>query len=348
MTLRSSSCQRGDVLRMESKLLHIAIALSVTCGTFLCTARTVSAQTFSPGEIVIIQGFGETTEGRVIRQDSSGVLVLLKDWQDGTYKTGGSSRYYAAADIQHKTATPAANPAGAEPAQGGGGGGGGGYAQPAQQGGGGYEQKVQQGGGGEQADLGGTGPLSKQQIIDYLRARVGTDGPHPKKESVCAAVVEQIKKRGVNFKYGWQDLSDFMKAGANTTVTYAIGDNFGAPVQMPWLMGAWELQFTNATGFFASRDSAAKLGFLSIEPSHTYIWKIHQDDPASQWLDGKWREATPTEMKYQGGAGIVLLNGEQNMDFIVHKDQTATQGQDWINVADLGTRQIKRGGLRKR
>ncbi|MBY0549243.1 MAG: hypothetical protein K2W95_18355 [Candidatus Obscuribacterales bacterium] len=321
---------------MESNLLRMAVAFSMMCGVNLATAHSVSAQSFSPGEIVIIQGFGETTEGRVIKQDSSGVLVLLKDWQDGTYKTGGSSRYYAASEIQHKTATPAANPA----AQGGAGGGysGGGYAQA--QGGG--------GGDGGQADMGGTGPLSKQQIIDYLRARIGTDGPHPKKDSVCAAVVEQIKKRGVNFKYSWQDLSAFMGAGANTTVTYAIGDNFGAPVQMPWLTGAWELQFTNATGFFASRDSAAKLGFLSIEPSHSYIWKIHEDDPASKWIDGKWREATPEEMKYQGGAGIVILNGEQNMDFIVHKDQTATQGQDWINVADLGTRQIKRGGLRKR
>lgn len=328
------------VLRMESKFLRIAAALSA-CGTVSAAHYAVRAQSFSPGEIVIIQSYGQPTEAKVIKQDASGVQVLLKDWQDGTYKPGGSSRYYQLSEVQHKTATTAADPAGS-----GGGSGSAANSQPAaQQGGGGYAQPAAQQ-SGAQADLGGTGPLSKQQIVDYLRSRVGTDGPHPKKESVSAAVVEQIKKRGVNFKYSWQDLSDFSKAGGDTTVRYALADNFGAPVQMPWLLGAWELQFTNATGFFASRDSAAKLGFLSIEPGHTYIWKIHEDDPATKWIDGKWREATPQEMKYQGGAGIVILNGEQNMDFIVHKDPTAAPGQDWINVADLETRQIRRGGLR--
>ncbi|HMW92369.1 MAG TPA: hypothetical protein PKE54_20255, partial [Candidatus Obscuribacter sp.] len=196
------------------------------------------------------------------------------------------------------------------------------------------------------ADLGGTGLLSKQQIVDYLRANVGTDGPHPRKEEVNAAVVEAIKKRGVNFKYSWQDLPDFTKAGGTQVVSYALQDNFGPPASQKWLIGPWELQFTNATGFFASRDSAAKMGFVSIEPGHTYIWKIHQDDPPNQWIDGKWREATAAEMKYQGGAGLVLLDGEQHWDWIVHKDMTANSG-DWINVADINTRQVIRSGVRK-
>ncbi len=309
-------------------------ALSAFSAAF---ASASFAQNFNPGEIVSVRRMGETVDVKVIGQDASGVHVLLKDWQDGTFKPGGSSCYYPASELFRKGAEPqsassvnsvnSANLANAGAA-----------VQPASAG---HEA-------GNANELAGSGPLSKAQIIDFLKARVGTDGPHPKKESISSFLVEEIKKRGVSFKYNsLRDLSDLSKAGADQRVNYALQDNFGVPVKEPWLYGAWELQFTNATGFFASRDSVAKLGFLAIEPGHTYIWKIHEDDSPNKWIEGKWRQASSSEMKYQGGAGIVLLNGEQNDDYIVHKDQTAQAGQDWINVADLSTRQVRRGGLRK-
>ncbi len=307
---------------------------SIFLAAIICPVQSGLAQTFTPGEIVKCKGYGEEIEVKVLKQDASGVLVLLKDWQDGTFKPGGSSRYYSPAELTRVTANPV----------GGATGGATGATQQA------YTQgqaQVQgQGQGAAQAaDLGGSGPLSKQQILDYLTANVGTDGPHPQKDAISAKVVEAIKKRGVNFKASWKD--SYSKAGGNTTVGYAVQDNYGAPVQQPWLFGAWELQFTNVSGFFASRDSVAKMGFVSIEPGHTYIWKIHQDDPATAWIEGKWREATPEEMKYQGGAGLVLLDGEQHLDWIVHKDQTSTLPGDWINVADIDSRQMRRGGVRK-
>lgn len=316
---------------MKKFLFSAVLAGSVLIGSNM----NVIAQTFSPGEIVQANAYGDKVEVKVLKQDASGVQVLLKDWQDGTFKPGGSTRYYAPTELTKMGAGGAAT-AGPGPAYGGG------YS-PSVIGGAGAQTQAAT---GAHAELGGSGPLSKQQIVDYLRANVGTDGPHPKKEATCAAVVAAIKKRGVNFKYSWQDNPDFTKAGGNQTVVYAIQDNFGAPSNMQWLVGPWELQFTNATGFFASRDSAAKMGFVSIEPGHTYIWKIHEDDPPNLWIDGKWREATPEEMKYQGGAGLVLLNGEQHYDWIVHKDMTANSG-DWINVADIGTRQVIRSGVRK-
>lgn len=315
------------------RLGYVVASVSVALSSIL----SVSAQTFNPGEIVNAKAYGELTEVKVVKQDSSGVQVLLKDWQDGTFKPGGSTRYYSPSDLTR--ITPAG---GGGQAAGGGGGGAGGAHQsqlPAMQ----WQAGGQ--GGGQAADLGGSGPLSKQQILDYLAANVGTDGPHPKKEQFCAKVVDAIKKRGVNFKYSWKD--SFSKSGGDQTVVYAIQDNYGSPVPQSWLIGAWELQFTNVTGFFASRDSVAKMGFVSIEPGHSYIWKIHQDDPATSWIEGKWREATPDEMKYQGGAGIVLLDGEQHLDWIVHKDQTSTLPGDWVNVADIDSRQMKRSGVRK-
>lgn len=326
------------------KLLNAA-ALAATIS--LCSIATVCAQTFTPGEIVQANAYGEKVEVKVVKMDNyGGVECLLKDWQDGTFKPGGSTRTFRANELVKLGAGGGGAAAGGGPAYGGGGGaygaataGGGAY------GGGGYGGGAaggQQAQGGASADLGGTGPLSKQQIIGYLKANAGRQGS----QAASAAVVAAIKKRGVNFKANWQDLPEFMQAGGDMTVRYAIGDNYGAPVNQQWLLGPWELQFTNATGFFASRDSAAKMGFVSIEPAHTYIWKIHQDDPPNLWIDGKWREATPEEMKYQGGAGIVLLNGEQHYDWIVHKDQTAESGE-WINVADIQTRQVIRSGVRK-
>lgn len=303
------------------------------------TGTTGRAQNFQPGEIVGTQYCGKPIEVKVIKEDSIGVLVLTRDWQDGTFKEGGSTRYYQASELSHLQPA-AAKPSAAATDSGAG---------AALQGAGAYGGATAQQGdaAAAAAELGGSGPLSKQQILSYLAANVGTDGMHPKREAISKAVVEAIKKRGVNFKSSWKDIPDFIKAGADTTVNYAIQDNYGEPVKLNWLIGAWELQFTNATGFFASRESASKLGFVSIEPSHSFIWKIHEDDPATKWIEGKWREATPEEMKYQGGAGVVLLNGEQGWDWIVHKDMTAAPGQDWINVADIDTRQVKRGGLRK-
>lgn len=301
--------------KVRTASVLIAAAISIVSG------RPGLAQTFTPGEIVKATVYGEVTDVKVVKQDASGVCVLLKDWQDGTFKPGGANRYFQPSELTRVGA--------------GGAGGGGTPAQAAQ------PQNA-----GAAAALGGTGPLSKQQILAYLRANVGTDGNHPRKDAVNAEVIAAIKKRGVNFKCDWQDLPEFTKAGGMPAVRYAIQDNYGAPVSVQWLIGPWELQFTNATGFYASRDSASKKGFVSIEKGNTYIWKIESDDPPAKWIDGKWREATPEEMKYQGGPGIVLLDGEQHWDWIVHKDMTANSG-DWINVADISTRQVIRSGVRK-
>ncbi len=211
------------------------------------------AQTFNAGEIVTVTEYGKPVEVKVIKQDASGVLCLQKDWQDGTFKTGGSSCYYAAAQITRPGAA-AAIPAATT---------GGGGALSVQR------NNPQGQGSAASANLGGSGPLSKQQILDYLTANVGTDGPHPKKEATNAAVLAAIKKRGVNFKVSWKD--DFSKAGGDQTIYYGMQDNFGTPPELPWLFGPWELQFTNVTGFYASRDSAAKMGFVSIEPSHLHL-----------------------------------------------------------------------------
>ena len=57
------------------------------------------------------------------------------------------------------------------------------------------------------------------------------------------------------------------------------------------------------------------------------------------------------EMKSKGGDGIVLLKAKSGYDWIVTKDRTTTLKGEWLNISELGTRQINeygsRGGKRK-
>lgn len=188
-------------------------------------------------------------------------------------------------------------------------------------------------------------PMTKQEIIDILKARIGTDGPHPKKEAVNLELRELIKKRGVSFRYSYVDLPDFSKVGGDSTVRDAIEANFGTPKPKQWLWGEWNVS-TTATRTFSLNDAVNKMGFLVIEPDGKYLWKIKADDDAKKWIDGKWREPTADEMKWMGGAGVVLIGGEQGYDWIVHRDYTATDGQDWITIAVIHSRQMFRSGLR--
>lgn len=189
-------------------------------------------------------------------------------------------------------------------------------------------------------------PMSRQEIIDYLAVRIGTDGPHPQKEAVNLALREEIKRRGVSFRYSTvPDLTDFAKVGGGTPVRDAVQANYGTPKPMSWLWGEWNLS-TTGTYTFSLNDAVNQMGFLVIEPGGKYLWKIKADDEAKDWIDGKWRAATTDEMNWMGGAGIVLLGGEQGYDWIVHRDYTATDKKDWITVAVINSRQTFRNGQR--
>lgn len=189
-------------------------------------------------------------------------------------------------------------------------------------------------------------PLTKQEIIDYLKARVGTDGPHPQKEAVNLELRELIKKRGVSFRYSTlSDMSPIMQVGGIGSMIDAVQANYGTPKPPQWLWGEWNVS-TTATRTFSLGDAVNKMGFLIIEPDGKYLWKLKADDEANKWIDGKWREPTVDEMKWMGGAGVVLLGGEQGYDWIVHRDYTANDGQDWITIAVINSRQTFRSGLR--
>ena len=61
----------------------------------------------------------------------------------------------------------------------------------------------------------------------------------------------------------------------------------------------------------------------------------------AQTLHGRWRKATPVEMKDRGGDQIVLLKAKGDWDWIVYQDRENPLPGDRIVVAEITTRQVK-------
>ncbi len=140
--------------------------------------------------------------------------------------------------------------------------------------------------------------------------------------------------------------------GAITTdITFPLKDNYGAPTKQSWLMGAWSLDKIGATtdyekgGYIYRREAsaAANVGKLTINTDGTYVWQANA--PVATFK-GKWRKATPEEMKTQGGDGIVLLKAKSGWDWIVMQNRAWTKQGDLIWISDLSTRQVREIGSR--
>ncbi|MDQ4120827.1 MAG: hypothetical protein M3209_05215 [Acidobacteriota bacterium] len=176
------------------------------------------------------------------------------------------------------------------------------------------------------------GLMTKAEIIEYLKTRVGTDGPHPKKAQVSKELVEMIKRRGVDFRLPYTDLHQISQVGGNDTtydIKSAIEYNYGAPTKQSWLMGTWKMAIVDV-GY--NYSIGAKAGFLTINKNNTYQWKPGPNDTI---INGKWREATEEEMKLQGGEGIVLLKGESGDDWLVRKAVNPNFKTDHIDIWHL-------------
>ena len=201
------------------------------------------------------------------------------------------------------------------------------------------------------------GPLmTKEEILNFLSARLG-DKPfqHPEREKIRKELGEMIKQRGVNFRY--ETLSDFAnqlgKFGATSEITFPINDNFGLPTRQGWLIGSWSMDIIGATvdytrnnRVYRQGEMGAKGGRLTINADQTYVWQAYANDPPAKHIKGTWRAATPEEMKYQGGDGIVLLAAKSSWHWIVMQDRAAPSG-DWIQVAEITSRQVREFGARR-
>ena len=198
--------------------------------------------------------------------------------------------------------------------------------------------------------------MTKAEILGYLETRLGAEPfAHPQREQIKKELAEAIKRRGVNFRY--ESVSDFSnqlgKYGASSDIVFPIQANFGPPTQQPWLMGKWSLSKIGATVDRKGNDGyiyrqteigVKDVGSLTISADGTYVWQIGAPVGVAR---GAWRKATPDEMRYQGGDAIVLSKAKGGVDWIVHQDRVTDLKDDWINIAQLDSRQIREGGFRE-
>lgn len=195
-------------------------------------------------------------------------------------------------------------------------------------------------------NAGGTGLMSKQEILGYMKTHGYVNGQPKKDLQVCRDLIEIMKKRGVRepLSAGKDDLSPIndnaCAGGLNTDVTEASVVNQGVPPTINWLSGTWTLTVFGDTIYTAPGDGyiyrhgpkAGKQGSLTISTNGGYTW----NDGKGHLIKGAWRNATPKEMKMQGGTGIVLRHAAQGRDWLVFKYQSRVPNKsDRIEVEDL-------------
>lgn len=193
---------------------------------------------------------------------------------------------------------------------------------------------------------GGTGLMSKQEILGYMKTHGYANGQPKKDLQVCRDLIELMKKRGVQepLRAGTDDLEPInangCAGGLNTDVTEASVANLGVPPTINWLAGTWTLTVFGDTVYSAPGDGyiykqgpkTGTQGSLTISTNGTYLW----NDGKGQLVKGVWRNATPAEMKMQGGTGIVLQHAAQGRDWLVFKYQSRVPNKsERIEVEDL-------------
>ncbi len=203
------------------------------------------------------------------------------------------------------------------------------------------------------SDLAG-GLMTKADVLAVL-APLGPDPfQNPRREQVKQALAEMIKARGLDFRSSdpdknfWDKLA---KVGAISDIVFPLRDNYGPPTRQAELIGIWNLGKIGAAVDFVMNDElwrqneigVANVGALKLDANGTYGWM----STGAAVVKGRWRVATPTEMKSQGGHGIVLLDAKSGYDWIVTKNRTTTLAGNWIDISELGTRQINEYGSRR-
>ena len=121
-------------------------------------------------------------------------------------------------------------------------------------------------------------------------------------------------------------------------------------------MSTWTMYVRGGTNYYVNtthgtvfeREAVAKLGFLTIKPDGTYIWKVEPGDPPAKYVRDTWRKATKEEMGFQGSAGVVLQKAADGADWIVMKFMSPNVKTDNIEVEHMQNRgTYRRGGERR-
>jgi hypothetical protein len=300
---------------------------------------STAAAAFRPGDKIEykVSGSPEKWEpGEVVRVLPGETQVVIRQRPNQFYKDG-FQRAYSISDVRRPGAEPAKEAVGPKTA-------------PAN------TPVATAAPATRNAAASGGGLMSQQEILDFLRTRLG-DQPfqHPQRDQIKRELADTVKRRGVDFHY--EAVSDFSnqlgKYGATTDITTPISVNFGPPTQRGWLIGSWSMDIIGSPTYFVRGnvlyrrgEIGAKGGLLTINPDGTYVWQAYMNDPPAKHVRGKWRNASAQEMNHQGGDGIVLLAAKSGWDWIVTQER-ASQAGDSIRASELTSRQMREFGGRK-
>lgn len=304
------------------------------------TVAFAQEQQFNVGEKVEYKasGYPEVWEvGTVVKliPSSNQVLIQMKPTE---FYPNGFERAFAVADVRRITARPTNEPSASTNNN----------ERPRASG------NAARTGRATVADEGGTGLLTAQEVISYLRTRIGDDPwKNPQREQLLRELAAMIKRRGTNFRYAEGD-TEFMNVAGKygllaSDAGKAIDWNYGTPATLNWLTGTWSMikvgaavDYVRNNRVYRQGEIGATAGSLIINKDHTYVWNSR----TGQSSKGTWREATEEEMKYQGGAGIVLQKAKGGYDWIVTKVHLSGDKEPGINVAQVESRSVKEYGTR--
>ena len=346
-----------DALVTERLSRTLLLAAALVC----VAVGPAAAQQVQPGAIVEVNAYSSwDTVGKVLKVNEYGILVLYRG-QDGSYDEHlGFTRYFQPEDVRpyaerqpQAAQTATAAPISRVP--------GGPNAVPPTAAGEPVPPQTGPPGAGvglrATAPGGGIGLMSQGEILEYLRARIG-DNPwtHPQKPQVIEALAAEIRRRGVDFTY--ETLSEFStrltnSGGNETTIPNSIGYNYGPPTEPEWHLGTWDMVVIGSTvdvvrgdRIYRQGEIGAKTGFIQVAADGSYVWKLYAQDPPSAYVHGRWRPATEQEMRYQGGAGIVLLGGKSGENWLMRADRKPG-GEDDMVVSLVETWAQREFGTRR-
>ena len=294
---------------------------------------TALAQGYGPGDQVIFDHIGERQQGVILRADSSGYLIRWK----GPF--GENERYFTPDSVKGRV--------GAQPAP---------APQPQPQ----VDNNPQPNGANNpepQRDNPpgrGGGVMSQQEVLGFLKGRLGDNPWGPNRQLVLKEFAQEVKGRGVDFHLDLNSpfYQELAKMGATSEITFPINDNFGPPNKRDWLFGTWNTEVNAPAVYFEKggdlwrrNAQGQKAGSVTINAGGTYSWTLS----SGKLVQGSWRPASPEEMKYAGGEGLILKQGRGGFDWIVTKYRDRlpqNRSPNWITIAELSTRQEREFGNR--